>query len=65
MDKKEEAPIEQDKFLMFQIGDATVYSKAFKQLLINAKAITHYGKKIAKMQIQDADVDFDPDCPTK
>jgi hypothetical protein len=53
------------KFLMFSIGEATVYSKVFKQLLIEAKAITPYGKDIAKILIQDAEVDFAPDCPTK
>jgi hypothetical protein len=62
---KKEAPVEGNKFLMFQIGDATVYSRVFKQLLNEAKAISPYGKDMAKMLIQDADADFDPDFPTK
>jgi hypothetical protein len=56
---------EDGDFIMFQIGDPTVYSRVLKQLLDEAKAITPYGKDIARMLIQEADVDFAPDCPTK
>jgi hypothetical protein len=62
---KKEAPNDGNEFLMFRIGDATVYSRVFKQLLNEAKAISPYGKDMAKMLVQDAEVDFDPDCPTK
>jgi hypothetical protein len=33
--------------------------------LIKANSITPYEKDIAKMLVQDAEVDFAPDCPTK
>jgi hypothetical protein len=51
--------------LKFELGDATVYSRVYKQLLNEAKAITPHGRDIAKMMAQGSDVDFTTDCPKK
>jgi hypothetical protein len=63
--KIEEAMGEDGSFLKFKIGDATVYSRVYKQLLTEAKAITPYGMDIATMLQNGSDVDFKPDRPTK
>jgi hypothetical protein len=66
MNKKNyESSLGDEDVLLFKIGDATAYSRVFKQLLDEAKAITPNGRDIAKMMIQNADVDFTPDYPVK
>jgi hypothetical protein len=52
-------------FIKFEIGDATVYSRVYKQLITEAKAITPYGMDIAAMLQDGSDVDFNADRPTK
>jgi hypothetical protein len=52
-------------FINFEIGDATVYSRVYKQLITEAKAITPYGMEIAAMLQDASDVDFNADRPTK
>jgi hypothetical protein len=61
------ATTEGEDFLLFKIGDATVYSRVFNQLLLEAKTITSYGRDMARMlvQVQDFGIDFAPDFPTK
>jgi hypothetical protein len=63
--EKEASAKDGGEFIKFQIGDATVYSRVHKQLLIDAKAISPYGMDIATMLQEDTEVDFTADRPTK